>query len=73
MVTAHGSVSVGPEVSASQCLTSSTAKEGRGQLNPWNPGEGRPGLGALWARQEGAACWLGCKAGEAEAGSEPLT
>lgn len=24
-------------------------------------GEGRPGLGAFWARQEGAACWLGCE------------
>lgn len=62
LVTVHGSVSVGPEVSASQCLTSSTAKEGRVTVEPLGTlGEGRPGLGALWARQEGAACWLGCE------------
>lgn len=62
MITRHGSVSLCPEVSASQCLTSSPTKESRVTAEALGTlGEGRPGLGALWARQEGAACWLGCE------------
>lgn len=54
LVTVHESVSVGPEVSASQCLISSPTKESRVTAEPLGTlGEVRPGLGALWAKQEG--------------------
>ena len=62
LITVHGSVSVGPEVSSSECLMFSPTKESRVTAGPLGTlGEVRRGLGTLWVGQEGGACWLGCE------------
>ena len=53
-VTVHESVSVGPEVSASQCLISSPTKESRVTVEPLGTlGEGRLGLGLSRSSRKG--------------------
>ena len=54
LVTVHESVSVGPEVSASQCLISSPRKESRVTVEPLGTlGEGRLGLGLSRSSRNG--------------------
>lgn len=63
LITRHGSVSLCPEVSASQCLTSLPTKESRVTAEALGTlGEGRPAWGLSGPGSEGAAaCWLGCE------------